>query len=141
MGVRWKIEGIFKADAQKVADEIGENKITPQEILEKARDENTELHKCFEWDDSIAAEKYRFEQARKIVQFLVYERKTESEPQVRCFQITSNKNVYQPAKQFLVQQDEYKLLLERAKNELISFKRRFSMLTELESIFEAIDNI
>ena len=40
MQAEWKIKGIFKADAQKVADEIGENKVTPQEVLEKARDEN-----------------------------------------------------------------------------------------------------
>lgn len=40
---------------------------TPQQILEKARDESTELHKCFTWDDSIAAEKYRIQEARQIV--------------------------------------------------------------------------
>lgn len=67
MTAEWKIKGIYKADAQKVADEIGEKSITPQEVLEKARDENSELHKCFEWDNDIAAEKYRLEQARKII--------------------------------------------------------------------------
>lgn len=40
----------FKADAQKCADEIMEiceelESATPQQILEKARDGNTELHK------------------------------------------------------------------------------------------------
>lgn len=54
----------FKADATKCASEIMEicdqmESATPQQILEKARDESTELHKCFTWDDSIAAEKYR----------------------------------------------------------------------------------
>ena len=72
MQAEWKIKGIFKAEAQKVADEIGENKVTPQEVLEKARDENSELHKCFEWNDSVAAEKYRLQQARAIIINLVY---------------------------------------------------------------------
>ena len=31
MQAEWKIKGIFKADAQKVADEIGENKVTPMD--------------------------------------------------------------------------------------------------------------
>ena len=52
----------FKADAQKCADEIMEicdelESATPQQILDKARDSNTELHKCFTWDDTEAAEK------------------------------------------------------------------------------------
>ena len=63
MRAEWRIKGIYKADAQKVADEIGDKKVTPQEILEKARDETSELHKCFEWDDSVAAERYRLQQA------------------------------------------------------------------------------
>ena len=65
--------GLFHADAQKVANEIAEigESATPREILEKGRDPKTELHKCFEWDDTVAAEKYRIQQARQIVCCLV----------------------------------------------------------------------
>jgi len=35
MEVEWKINGIFKADAQKVYEEIGDRKVTPEEVLEK----------------------------------------------------------------------------------------------------------
>ena len=141
MQAEWKIKGIFKADAQKVADEIGENKVTPQEVLDKARDENSELHKCFEWNDSVAAEKYRLQQARAIIVNLVYSPKTEEEQPVRCFQITTERCTYQPTKMFLVQEDEYQSLLKRAKAELDSFKRRYATLTELETVFEAIESI
>ena len=49
----WKITGIFNADAQKVAEEINKigDEVTPDQIVEAARDESTELHKCFEWDE------------------------------------------------------------------------------------------
>lgn len=141
MQAEWKIKGIYKADAKKVADEIGDGKITPSEVLEKARDVNSELHKCFEWDDSIAAEKYRLQQARAIIINLVYAPKTEEEQPVRCFQITTEKSTYQPTQAFLVQKDEYQSLLKRAKMELESFKRRYSTLTELEEIFGLIDTI
>lgn len=139
MQAEWKIKGIYKADAQKIADEIGDNKISPQELLEKARNENSELHKCFEWDDSVAAEKYRLIQARQIIVNLVYKKVAKEEQPVRCFQISSERTVYQPTTQFLVQEDEYQTLLKRAKSELESFKRRYSTLTELESVFEAIE--
>lgn len=141
MQAEWKIKGIYKADAQKIADEIGDNKISPQELLEKARNENSELHKCFEWDDSVAAEKYRLIQARQIIVNLVYKKVAKEEQPVRCFQISSERTVYQPTTKFLVQEDEYQTLLKRAKSELESFKRRYSTLTELESVFEAIESL
>ena len=139
MQAEWKIKGIYKADAQKVADEIGDGKVTPQEVLEKARDENSELHKCFEWDDSVAAEKYRLQQARAIIVNLVYAPKTEEEQPVRCFQITTERCTYQPTKMFLVQEDEYQSLLKRAKSELENFKAKYKTLSELEEVFNAID--
>ena len=65
--VSWKIEGIFKANAQKCYEEISKlNRITPEDILNQAKDINSELHKCFEWDDTIAANKYRLQQARQV---------------------------------------------------------------------------
>lgn len=142
MQAEWKIKGIFKADAQRVADEIGENSITPEQVLEKARnDKNSELHKCFEWNDGIAAEKYRLIQARKIIINLAYVPKEKTDEPVRCFQITREKSVYMPTKQFLVNNDEYQDLLKRAKVELESFKRRYATLSELETVFEAIESI
>lgn len=141
MEVKWKIDGIYKADAQKVAEEIGDNRISPQELLEKARDANSELHKCFEWNDSIAAEKYRLQQARGVLVNLVYKTdKKDAEP-IRYFQITTEKSIYQPTVSFLKQEDEYQALLKRAKCELESFKKRYHTLSELQEVFEAIELI
>ena len=141
MGVTWRIQGYYKADAQKVAEEIGFGKFTPMEVLEKAKDETTELHKCFEWNDSIAAEKYRLEQAKNIIRMLVYEKETKEQAVVRYYAKTETKHVYQPTKQFLVQEDEYQGLLRRALAELESFKNKYHTLTELENIFEAMEMI
>ena len=141
MGVTWRIQGYYKADAQKVAEEIGFGKFTPMEVLEKAKDETTELHKCFEWNDSIAAEKYRLEQAKNIIRMLVYEKETKEQQVVRYYAKTETKSVYQPTKQFLVQEDEYQGLLRRALAELEAFKNKYHTLTELESIFDAMETI
>ena len=141
MGVTWRIQGYYKADAKKVAEEIGFGKFTPMEVLEKAKDETTELHKCFEWNDSIAAEKYRLEQAKNIIRMLVYEKETKEQAVVRYYAKTETKHVYQPTKQFLVQEDEYQGLLRRALAELEAFKNKYHTLTELENIFEAMEMI
>lgn len=136
--VSWKLN-YFKADAEKCYAEMQElDEITPENVLLAAEDEESELHKCFEWDDSIAAEKYRLSQARQIIQFLVVKTETVSEP-VRVYQITSERNVYQPTKLFLQQPDEYAILLNRAKDELKAIRKKYKQISELETIFEAID--
>lgn len=38
------------------------------DVLQEAQDENSVLHKHFEWDDSKAADSYRREQARTLIQ-------------------------------------------------------------------------
>ena len=61
--------------AQTVADEIseiGEN-VTAEQIVDRAKDETSELHKCFTWDNDMAAEKYRLVEARNIMRYLVRE--------------------------------------------------------------------
>lgn len=139
--VEWKVKGIFNADAEKVYSEIGDNAITPEEILKRARNEGTELHKCFTWDDTEAAEKYRLQEARTIIRLLVVTPEREDAEPVRMYQISSTKSVYQPTKLFLEQPDEYEKLLKRAKMELDSFMKRFRQLSELEEIFEAIEKL
>lgn len=138
----WKMP-IFKADAQKCAEEIIAlgDKITPDEVLEKARDESTELHKCFEWDDSVAAEKFRKIQARDVIRFIVIkeEEKPEDRPQIKVFHVTEKTGGYKPIEFIVKHEDEYKALLERAWAELRAFKAKYSMLEELREIMELID--
>lgn len=57
MSLREILEGIY--------EEHGE--LTPGLILDLARDPHHPLHAKFEWDDSIAAEKFRKSQARAII--------------------------------------------------------------------------
>ena len=137
--VKWKLDKIFNADAQKCYEEIGDVNVTPEEVLKKAKNKKSELHKCFEWDNDIAAEKYRLQQARQIIQMLVVTPVEEEHTPLRAFQITSERNTYQATRLFLQQPDEYQVLLERAKQELQALRARYKMLTELESIFEEID--
>lgn len=45
--------------------------ISPQMVLDRARDESSPLHDCFEWNDTIAAEKFRMVQARVLLRLVV----------------------------------------------------------------------
>ena len=139
--VKWKTNLFGDADAQKVADEIGEQNTTPEEVLEKAKDPDSELHKCFEWDDTVAAEKYRLQQARTIMCNLVWVTEDKKD-EVRVFyNLTFEKSEYHPTKLIMQKPDEYQALLNKAKSELSAFKKKYSMLKELKKVFEDIEEL
>lgn len=119
------------------------SEITPENVLNLARDEKTELHKCFEFDDAIAGEKYRLIQARDIIRHFVIKHTNEKgeEQNIRTFQITTETNRYESTIVILKNPDEYAALLSRAKDELRNVKRRNKTLSELEEVFEAIDKL
>ena len=135
--------GFYKdANPQKVAEELltlGDD-FKPVDVVNAARNENSELHKCFEWDDSIAAEKYRIEQARKVVQFLVIQEETvpEDRPEVRYFVKTDKTEGYKPTEVVVKIDTEYQKLLKQAWAELQAFKAKYNMLSELQEIFDLI---
>lgn len=139
--VKWKFEFFNGADAQKVYEEIGNKEVSAEKVLQIAENENTELHKCFEWDDSKAAHLYRLEQARHVIANLVFVPKKEDETPVRVFHISTEKSVYKPTKLILQQPDEYQALLERAKLELYAFQKKYKSLVELEDVFTAINEL
>ena len=144
--VTWRPEfqSLYKGiDAQKVADEIvtiGES-VTPQQIVEKARLEDTELHKCFEWNDKTAAEMYRITQARRVVQHLVIQNtapEKEDQTPLRFLVQPQNGKGYKPIETVFRNEDEYQQLLMQAMSELHAFKQKYARLSELQEIFDMI---
>lgn len=136
-------ESLFKGvDAQIVAEEIasiGESP-TAHDIVDAARNEASELHKCFEWDDSIAAERYREKQARDVVHHLVIQEEhvPEDRPEVRIFHKVTESPGYQDVRKIVRNEDLYQKLLAQAWAELRAFKARYSMLSELAEILDLI---
>ena len=140
----WKpgFESLHKADPQKVADEIARicPEPKPEQIVERARDSTTELHKCFDWNDTTAAEKWRIHQARQIVCHLVFKR-PESErekPPIRIFYKNKGDEGYKPTTFIMQNKSEYDALLEQAYAELHRFKEKYHTLSELEEIMALI---
>lgn len=143
--VTWKVKGLYKADAETVYSEITAlgDSFSPEQIVEAAKDENSELHKCFTWDDTIAAENWRKHQARMIVAQLVIRTETsDNEPvAVRVISSTTRRNEYKPVVKLLEVEQDYTDLLARAINELKAFQQKYKMIKELREIFEAIDEL
>lgn len=141
--VEWKVKGLYKADAETVYREITSlgDKFSPEDIVEAAKDESSELHKCFEWNDEVAAQKWRLHTARMLVNQLVIRTETSDNipVAVRVISSASEVNTYVPTKMLIKSESDYADLLARAKRELQAFQQKYSTLTELQDIFTAID--
>ena len=143
--VTWKVKGFFKADAETVYKEITAlgDSFSPEQIVEAAKEESTELHKCFTWDDTVAAESWRRHQARMLVaQLVVKTETTDKEPvAVRVIASTATRNEYKPVVKLIEAEQGYADLLARAINELKAFQQKYKAITELREIFAAIDEL
>lgn len=134
------------ADPNAVASELRSlgDGFGPEDVVKYAKDGGTELHKCFEWDDSKAANSWRIYQARNLIINLVVDDKAipEDLPPIRVFyKVDSDGGVsgYKETQKIIKVADEYANLLTQARNELRIFKAKYSCLEELADIMALID--
>lgn len=75
---------IVAAELRKIESDC--SIITPALVVQRATPKNSPLHKYFEWDDTVAAERYREWQARQLIMtvYVVPSDAPDSEP-VRAF--------------------------------------------------------
>lgn len=110
--------------------------LTPTVVVEVARDEDHALHDRFEWDDAIAGEAWRREQAHELIRSvrIVFKKADDASPEksVRAFHaVRSEKgHVYEPADR--VAGDEFlsRLVLADMRREWTALKRRYDDFEE-----------
>lgn len=142
--VTWNM-AMFKADAQKCYEELrGIDSPTPQDVVDIAEDQNTELHKCFEWDDREASKKWRLFQARQVLCNLVVVKQEpdEEEEKTRVFlNVDRSTQKYTKIQLVLKNEDQYNRLLEQAKRDFKKLQVKYRTLKELQSLFDLIEEL
>lgn len=141
---KWKISK-YNVDAQQAGEELERirnkyGELSPADIVQESISVNSVLHNCFEWQDDIAAQKYRERQAQDLIRNIVVEAVVDKEvnPPIRAF--VSIQGDYKPIQEVVTVEDRRKELLQNALKELESFKTKYNQLYELSELFEAIDN-
>ena len=143
----WKPGSRFKVDANTagaVCEQLeAAGNLSAKSLLDVSRPKDAPLHTEFEWNDSIAAERYREEQARCIIRHLVVRLEERPDEPVRgFFQIEqSGQRSYTSVKAILTQHDPRADLIQQALEELASFQRKYGTLAELAKVFEAIAEV
>lgn len=143
----WKRNMPVKAQAageylEQLEQKHGE--ITLKIVLDASRAENALLHPCFEWNDGVAAEKYREVQARFLIRNLVVSvERDDSPPQVVRAYVNVSSEIdagsYIAVKTAMQNDDMKNQVLKNALNELNAFQKKYANLQELSEVFSAID--
>lgn len=149
MGIVWSdgyAQKRYKnVSAPKVYQEIVSigDSATPEQIVEAAKDEKSELHKCFTWDDTEAANNWRKQEARLIRHFLKIESETDPDaPKIAALHFTGVGEGYKAAPLVFRNPTEYSGLLKRAYAELHAFAEKYRVLSnELDAILKLIDEL
>lgn len=143
---KWKIPNLLPVDAQTAGEELDriyrENgRLEPAKIVDESRDISAPLHSCFEWDDVTAAEKYRQTQAQMIVRSIVTVQETPNREPIETRAFVSVRQEYKPIEVVTSSEDQMQELLRTALAELMAFRRKYSILSELASVMRAIDEV
>lgn len=117
---------------------------TPKRLLDESRDPESPLHNEFDWEDSVAAEKWRIEQARLLISHVRIVRTDDSKErntyQERGFVSTPGGRGVYVSMDTALREEEYKSnLLEQAKREMLSFIAKYRRIKELTGVIEAIE--
>ena len=122
----WKTGCCFKANADKCKAEIDTLSIkTRENVVGFARNRKTELHKCFEWDDTKAAEKYRLDQAGEVLRSIVFVSVVHDEEiSVRAYERESmeNKSAYRDVAESLTDESFKQVIINRVKRDIDSME-------------------
>ena len=161
MKIKWKSGSHHKVEAEVAYKQIeavraaNDGSVPAEAVVKAAKRKTNPLHPEFEWDDSVAGQEFRLEQARRMVRSLVVVRdEIKSERPQRVYEVVKlpqeqtddgkparAKHVYKSLEDVMADPDSRSELLGRALRELITIRNRYRDLQELAVIMRAIDDV
>ena len=126
---------------QRLAEKNG-GLLRPDDIIEAARPASSPLHNKFTWDDTVAAHKWRLEQARALLRVTVHYLTNDTEA-VRVFvSLTPDRDGenggYRRLVSVMSDKELRQQLLDDAMDEMQRFREKYKELKELAEVFAAM---
>ena len=121
-----------------------DNKLEPEVVVQEASSDDSPLHKYFEWDDSVAGQRWRVHQARMMIALSVeFIPGVKTSEEVKVFVSLRDERCegYRTIVQVMSDEENREQLLMDALAELQYFKKKYAVLKELSRIFESIDEV
>ena len=147
----WKTNFFYnKADANKVGEELEiierNGELTKENLVDYAeRHKDSELYKCFEWDDKEASRKYRLTQANQVLCSITLEISEEPKIKQRVYvnikSSDTEEKVFKNIKDVLENDEEYQQLIDKAKKDFDSCKEKYQTLINKQDLKDIIFEI
>lgn len=141
--------GVSAEDVVQSLEQIKSNhggRLETEAVVAAASHKDHTLHPFFTWDDSEAAQAHRLWQARSLISSvrITYSTETSEEPRrVSAFVNIrdANKPHYVSTMDAMSNDNQRKLVVRRAWEELAAFRRRYAELQEFAGLFDIVDEI
>lgn len=142
----WTPRAQVRVDAHIAAHELKrlakKGEVTARTVVEAARPEDAPLHPAFEWDDSVAAELHRAEQARLMLRSIRVLRGPEQEPERVFWHVeTQEVDSYVTTARVMSEPELREALMASCVTTLIATRKRYAELKELAPVWEVIDEL
>lgn len=115
--------------------------LTPELVLDVARAEDHPLHSRFEWDDSVAAEKYRRDQAHELIQSvrISYAQPDGRRTEIRAFHAVRRPTgySYEPAEEIVRDEIATKILMAEMERDWRALKKRYESFREFWTLIRS----
>ena len=138
-GYQHKVSAQTAGEVCKALEEEG--RLTAATLVDESRPEDAPLHAEFEWNDSVAAEEYRKHQARNVIGSIIEVISPDVVPTRAFFNIVRREANYESIHTIITDEDKRQALLSKALSELRAFEAKYSTLSELCAVFDAIRNV
>lgn len=125
--------------------------LTKKAVVDAARPVDSPMHEMYEWDDAVAGELWRENQAGYYIRMLEVKIVPVGNPSGKPVTTRGFVNVapvaagnagqFMNVRSAISQPETYKIVLDRATNELRMFRDKYSDFKELEPVFAAINQV
>lgn len=135
-----------KANPQKIGEALeiigakAGGRLQPGAVVDAARDRKSALHPFFEWDNQIAAEAYRLDQARGLIRCIHVETNETDSGYARAYLSIKDAEgqSYRAISDVLSSSDLQSRVLAAAERDLLAFERRYRDLGDICGLIRSI---
>lgn len=117
--------------------------LTPASVKDEASDPSSVLHDAFEWDDAVAGDRYRLQQARELIKTYrvkVVSSSSNEVVSVRAFVHEKATGSYAPVADVVADPVRRAAQSERLKVEIAGWRQRAKSFDEFAAVVDAIDH-
>ena len=127
--------------AAKVMDELATHgMLSAQGLVDASRPEDAPMHKDFEWNNEIAGEQWRKQQARVYIGGIIYTpTQSQGEPTRMFVKLKTDGEQYTTLETVLRSQDSMNELREQAAKELAQFRNKYNTILKMAGAIADVD--